>query len=46
MKSKHVLAGVVAFVAAAAYIENFYKHPTFGNGLRAFFAAASAAKFA
>jgi hypothetical protein len=44
MKAKHVWSVICALVLAAVYIEKFYEHPTLGNGLRAFLAAASLGK--
>jgi hypothetical protein len=41
MKPQHLISIVIGLIVAAIYVENFYEHPTLGNGLRAFFAAAS-----
>jgi hypothetical protein len=41
MKATHILSTAIALLTAAVCIEKFYKHPTLGNGLRAFVAAAS-----
>jgi len=42
MKPQHTLYAILALLVAAVMIEKFYKHPTFGNGLQAAFAAAQA----
>jgi hypothetical protein len=46
MKPRHLLVVAVALLTAAVYIENFYDHPTLGNGLRAFAAAVSLGRLA
>jgi len=39
------LYGLALLLLAGAAIEKFYHHPTYGNGLKAFLAAAQAGAF-
>jgi hypothetical protein len=39
---KRVVMGLIAVIGAGVAIEKFYKHPTYGSGLAAFFAVLSA----
>ena len=46
MKPQHIWTTAIALISVVAYLESFYEHPTFGNGLRAFIAAATLGKLA
>lgn len=43
MKPENALVAFAASLGALIMIEKFYHHPTYGNGLRALYAAAKAA---
>lgn len=42
VKAVHILGAIALVLTAGWAIENFYEHPTYGNGLQAFAAVTRA----
>ncbi len=45
LRIQHLVIAIVAFVGAGYAIESFYRHPTFGRGLKAAYAMLNAVRF-
>lgn len=45
MKPRHVLVAAIGLLSAAAAVQAFYEHPTYGRGLQAFAAVVGFGRF-